>query len=177
MISQRDMRRRRMNRTHSMWTEDLLRRMQHPASSSPMCASYRPTRAVFRLAGQEWRPTMTETPLKVVKSEPAPSTDAERRPGYRSPVAGSGAGGRAHRYKLADDTRRQAEGLFPGSPGSRLPPPHRNLRPQDRGPDRDVVLHSGAEDARAVGGGPALRSRHLHLPRRLSAAVADHVSA
>ena len=27
------------------------------------------------------------------------------------------------------------------------------------------------------GGSPALRSRHLHLPRRLAAAVADHVSA
>ena len=121
--------------------------------------------------------TMTETPLKVVKSEPASTPTPSDALDIEALWSGSGAGGRAHRYQLADDTRRQAEGLFPGSPGSRLPPPHRNLRPQDRGPDRDGVLHSGPEDARAVGGGPALRSRHLHLSRRLAAAVADHVSA
>ena len=45
------------------------------------------------------------------------------------------------------------------------------------GADRHGVLHSGPEDARAAGGGAAVRSRHLHLSRRLSAAVAVDVPA
>ena len=148
-----------------------------PASQPCLHRADQP-RAVRRHAGANVGVrTMTETPLKVVKPEPAPSPTPNDALDIEALVARSALGDGLTDTSLAHDTRRQAEGLFPGSPGSRLPPPYRNLCPQDRRPDRDGVLHSGAEDAGAVGGSPALRSRHLHLSRRLAAAVADHVSA
>ena len=91
-------------------------------------------------------------------------TDAERRPGYRILVVDLALGDGLTDTNWQTIPVDKPKDFFRVHPDPDYPPPHRNLHPQDRRPDRNGVLHSGAEDARAVAGGPALHSRYLHLP-------------
>ena len=106
---------------------------------------------------------MTDRPapkLEIVSPAPTPSDALDIEALWLDPALGDGLTD----SQLAFDTGRQAQGLFPGPSRSGFPAPHRDLRAQDRGPDRHRILHSRAGNARAVGGGAPLRSGHVHLP-------------
>ena len=154
------------------------RRSSSPAQTSrPSAARCSPTPEPRPGASPKRRRNpMTEKPkLEVVENTPSPTPndalDIEAL--WLDPALGDGLTDTSWHTIPVD----KPKDFFRVHPDPRLPAPYRNLRPQDRRPDRNGVLHSGAGDAGAVAGSPTLRSRHLHLSRRLAAAVADDVSA